>query len=151
MRYFLFALMIALLPLRGWVGDVMATQMAVGQMQERATVDDTARRDARPAAIKSIAAYASHSGAGSTFVDDLTSDQAVVGVPDCSNHAQSADAASTDAGCANCAMCQVCHTVGLTETNSSTVSESHPETQPRASVSQFASAVAALGQKPPIS
>lgn len=146
--------MIALLPLRGWVGDVMATQMAVEQMREQSGADDTARRGATPStpsATKSIAAYALFSGAKSTFGHERSADHAAVVAPDCSNHAQSADADSADAGCANCAICQVCHTVGLTETASVTVPESHPETQPRASVSQFASAVAALGQKPPIS
>jgi cytochrome c553 len=38
MRTFLIALMIALLPLRGWVGDVMAEQMALPSMKVAAPV-----------------------------------------------------------------------------------------------------------------
>jgi hypothetical protein len=37
MRHFLFALLIALLPLRGWISDAMATQMAAGQLQHQTT------------------------------------------------------------------------------------------------------------------
>ena len=59
MRIFLFALMIALLPLRGFAGDVMATEMAIQMaVQAQSHFSD---------ATKTVAAHADHSGASGHF------------------------------------------------------------------------------------
>jgi len=65
-----------------------------------------------------------------------------------SNELTSTDSGS---GCADCAFCQACHTVALTNAAPKLASSEHPSALPQPAAAQFASAEAALGQKPPIS
>ena len=140
--------MIALLPLRGWVGDSMATQMAVSAhvQQEIAT--------------ESIAVHAHHSGAAAHLHDETLSDVKPVlnagEMSDChSQHALTSSKAIGDSAaeghCDTCTSCQACFFVALMI--QSTVQQANPAPHgvPFASGSTFTSAASAQGFKPPIS
>jgi hypothetical protein len=133
MRYLIIALMIVLLPLRGWAGDAMATQMASAAV-----------------ATESVASHAHKTGTAATI-----GHQSQV-VPDCheavSSKTDSGKSTSHEAGndhCGACLACQVCHTVALLpallEVTAVLIS---PQLRPARTA--FTSAAAALGQKPPI-
>ena len=145
MRPLFFALMIALLPLRGWLGDAMATEMAVMQIGHA------------QAAERRVAGYqGSTASAESTQAAHHEMPVAQAG-HDCGEAAAAAVSGAGDAGDSgdghgvSCQSCGVCHTLALSrafEASSpaaSAVSLSSSRTAP------FASAEAALGQKPPIS
>ena len=145
MRFLLLALMIALLPLRGWMGDVMATEMAASQGQ------------ARQIAAKTMASHAHSAGETDHLHHKMTAPEATQpdaqldtpsaspSNPDCLDHAT--DAASHG----QCGSCQACHTVALSSAALTLRPVFHPFTLPASAAAQFASAEAALGQKPPIS
>ena len=133
MRHLILAFMIVLLPLRGWTGDAMATQMASAAV-----------------AIESVAAHAQKISATATI-----GPQSQV-MPDCheavSSQPDTGKTASHETGndhCGTCLACQACHTVALLpallEVPAGWVS---PQLRPARSA--FTSAAAALGQKPPI-
>jgi hypothetical protein len=138
MRTLLFLLMIAMLPLRGWVGDAMATEMAVMQVQhhpahhaEHAHQPDTAGTDGDEAMLA------------------LTSD--ADSMHDCEGQAPTGEPSANGDHCATCAACQACHTVALSATTATTGLHFSPVSAPPADTLPFASAEAALRQKPPIS
>ena len=147
MRRPLFIAMIFLLLLRGMVGDAMATGMAAGHLQ-RATL-----------ATEFVAVHAHESGADEHFdhasqpAEPMAHSAAIP--PDCAGHAsgQSSQPMSPEptGHCDSCAACQACNTVALSPLTGSTASLSIPPALPHSPAAQFASAVAALGQKPPIS
>ncbi len=117
MRFLVLALMIALLPLRGWVGEVMATEMAFEVPKALLEAKNT----------KTAAMH------------------------DCEGHAKADEATQTDSHCDVCPACQACHTVALSHLETHAASLAPPAALPHSPAAQFASAVAALGQKPPIS
>ena len=145
MRIFLFVLMIALLPLRGFAGDVMATEMAivmVGQMQAN-----------RADATKNVAAHADYSGASGHFDshhETATAQPAAMTGNACAGHVAAEQCHSSDTH-GSCQACQACHTVALALAFSSMQPVLASSTLPHLAAAQFASAEAALGQKPPIS
>lgn len=130
MRFLVLALMIVLLPLRGWAADGMATQMAGHQI-----------------AIESGAARTHEIRAIATF------DHQNQVKPDC--HEANTEAAVTDMTanqdhCGTCQACQACHTVALLPTPLEVAANaSSIPLRPVRSI--FTSVAAALGQKPPIS
>ncbi|UUZ63211.1 hypothetical protein LP417_26705 [Polaromonas sp. P1-6] len=141
MRHLLLVLMIALLPLRGWVGDAMATSMTAGQLQQQV-------------ATKIIATHAHQSAAQDHFNHETAAPEAVhavAAVPDCTVDASDDTSHAAGTHCESCAACQACHTVALSPTAADVNAVFNLRTLPRAAVAQFASAEAALGQKPPIS
>jgi hypothetical protein len=131
MHRWLLVLMIALLPLRGWVGDAMAGQM----LQQRLATAEAA------AAPSHHAAALAHE--------------------DCAGHAQAADdeAAASDsdatamphADCATCASCQVCSSVALAMSSVSLQPLAFATSAPTSFAVRFASAEPARALKPPIS
>jgi len=140
MRVLLLALMIALLPLRGWVGDAMAMEMVAATLQQPEI------------AINSVA-----------YHQDMARETAQFEAPheamvhaDCPGHAAMTDAPADSqhqadaADCATCAACQICHTVALTPIPLQIASTTLPTVQPQASSHHFASAERAPGFKPPI-
>jgi hypothetical protein len=147
MRRWLLILMVALLPLRGWVGDVMAMEMAAGSMAHAGPSTQIAPN--------SIANYQESSGTQALFDSESVSQKHA----DCPGHAEAAGA-ETDAsaaadsghdGCSACTTCQVCHSVALAGVVEPPPSNAlHFET-PRTSETAFASALPARGDKPPIS
>jgi hypothetical protein len=151
MRIFLFALMIALLPLRGFAGDVMATEMAI-QLATQHSLQG-AVHDHHAGATKNVA---DHAGVASAtgHLDahhELAQTQEAASVADaCPAHVAPEQCHAADSH-GSCQACQACHTVALSPalTHVSPVLVSSRLPQPAAA--QFASAEAALGQKPPIS
>ena len=129
MRYLFVLLMIVLLPLRGWAGDSMATQMA-----------------ATAVAIESGATHAHETRATANF------DHQNQAKPDCHEANSSAAGIETAVNqdhCGTCQACQACHTVALLPALIAVTAHlSSP--QMRATRTAFTSAAAALGQKPPI-
>ncbi len=137
MRHFFLALMIVLLPLRGWAGDVMAVEMA-----------------STAVAIKSGAASAHETSATASFDHKNEAFGASQAMPDCheqlAGHAAQDKAANND-HCGTCQACQACHTVALSPSLIEvSASFSSPQLRPTRAAA-FTSAAAALGQKPPIS
>lgn len=136
MRRALFSLLIALLLLRGWTGDAMATQMALA--------------DAVPAA------GAAH-GAAHAHLDDHAPAQrhgaawiasALSSHGDCTDHVGPADLAQ-EADCPTCTLCQACHTVAITLPPLDLAAMTPPVSRPAAGTPRFASADRALALKPP--
>jgi len=128
MRILFLALMIALLPLRGWVGDVMAMER-LGQ---------TPMATPAAAAIHDECHEAqAHQGQDAAHED--------VGRPDGhgSAHAQ--------ADCSGCTVCQICHSVVLVSTPVPASSPVLSAALPPSDVRLYASAEPAPGFKPPIS
>lgn len=139
MRPLFFALMIALLLLRGWVGDAMANSMALAPLQPSQLASELrqlAAKTAETAAVRT-AYEAAHPAAPDA-------------APDCAGHATANDdAASTH--CQTCDACQACHSVALTPPAAHPGAAFNPRAQPSAPAARFASADPASGQKPPIS
>lgn len=144
MRRPLFIAMIFLLLLRGWVGDAMATGMAAGHLQ------------AASVATEIVAAHAHEERADGHFGHGAAAQSMTLATaPDCAGHAagQAADPGLQEAAghCESCAACQACNTVALSPLTSRSAALSIPPALPQSPAARFASAVAALGQKPPIS
>ena len=149
MRKPFFVAMIFLLLLRGWVGDAMATGMAAGPLQRVDFATDSIADFARETRANRHFDHASAGGKADTLV------QTAAGHSDCAGHGASLTsdpiAPEAAAHCESCSACQACHTVALSPLVAHTDFFYKPPTLTRASAAQFASAVAALGQKPPIS
>lgn len=139
MRHLMLALMIALLPIRGWVGDAMATDMA------------SAKAVQLQIATKMVAAHAYGTGASGHFDHASMAPAAAQPMPDCAGHGTDESSLTAEEHCEACPACQACHTVALSPLTRVTSSMVAPPALPRSSASHFASAIAALGQKPPIS
>lgn len=124
MRRILIILMIALLPLRSWAGDLMAVSMST----EALTVASAS------IAVHQVTAdtkdCAGHSGPQSLTSDAIALD---------------------DSHCKTCVTCQICHSVALVNlaTVASNTAPRNLRTTPIASI--FASATLATSVKPPIS
>lgn len=142
MRLLLLALMIVLLPLRGWMGDAMATEMVLAQLQPAQST------------AKIMASHAHGTSAGAPFYHEAGALEAVQEGPvahDCAEPA-SADAFHAEhAYCQSCAACQVCHTLAMSAVAADLNTLVSAHTLPHAASAPFASAEAALDQKPPIS
>ncbi len=140
MRRFVFVLMIALLLMRGWVGDVMATEMAAGGVQPP------------PSATKIVASHAHETGAEADFHTEVETVATGAGTaPDCTGHATDDASHDADSHCESCAACQACHTVALWVSPPAVNAVFHDRLTPLSGAAQFASADTALRQKPPIS
>lgn len=124
MRVLALALAILLLPLRGWLGDGMATAMAVEAVQSSAADrSHTAAED-----------HSTHDMAG--MAHDGHADDAQHGDPDCHG---------------TCTDCQLCHSVAMTLWPESAAAIAAPHVTPAFAPAAFASAEPARGLKPPIS
>ncbi len=132
MRRWFILIMIALLPIRGWVGDVMAADMVTQRMAAAAQVPVQAQQPA-PAAADSHADC--H---GNAAADSPASQPA-------------GDSNTAAADCGNCTSCQVCHAVAMAVTPGvDPVAPAHSAAPPLRGT-HFASAEPARGFKPPIS
>jgi hypothetical protein len=146
-RHFIFALLIALLPLRGWVGDVMATQMATNMAAHAVHHADESHGS-------SHAAQASVEAAQHTMTADCTEHGAAAPadvVVDAHDQPDAGMPTHAAGDCPSCSACQVCHTVALSPQPFSQAASALPAATPVMAASHFASAEAAPGQKPPIS
>ena len=149
-RFLLILFMLALLPLRGWAAEVMATEMASSQVVRVNSPTGLA--------AKSMANKLSMSRATDTLaVQKSTFEILQTKTPemhDCEGHAAADSAASTDAhadACATCQACQACHSLALSVAVFSLNPTFASRTLPRSAAIPFSSATTALGQKPPIS
>ena len=147
MRRWLLILMVALLPLRGWVGDVMAMEMAAGSLAHVGSGTHFA--------TDSIANNQEPTGTQALFDSESVSQKHA----DCPGHAEAA-VAEADAsaagdsghdGCSACTSCQVCHSVALAGVVEASPSNVLHFGTPHTSETNFASALPARGFKPPIS
>jgi cytochrome c553 len=120
MRRIIFILMIALLPLRGWMGEAMATEMA---------------------AMNIVATQATNTRAAADIAPEKS-------MSDCDMH-KAAKAESSEAQ-SSCTHCQACHATGLLSVVQITDFDQVRYAQPLARNNQFASANIAHSQKPPI-
>ena len=160
-------LMILLLPLRGWMGDAMATGMAAGQLtvlqtvQKKAASFPTAATSAT-SATENIATHAHEKwaaghnhlkNADSHVLKDAQPVAEAQTVHDCGMQAMdvAGNAESSGMDCGTCASCQACHTVVLSPMAQRALAIFNPAPLPEAATLPYASADAALSQKPPIS
>jgi len=126
-RILLLALMIALLPLRGWVGDVMAmAQLAQALTSAPATAVHDECHEAQ-----------AHHGLDAAYEDLSRS----------AGHASE----HTQADCSGCTVCQICHSVVLASNPVPSLTAELPSALPPSHLRQYASAEAIPGFKPPIS
>jgi hypothetical protein len=130
MRAFLIALMIAILPLRGWMGDAMAIGMAGEQ-------HDTA---GAPMAHAMAAAH-----------EDCAGMSAASMAPAVADGSEAANHSSASGDCDSCSVCQVCNTVALAVDPLSAVAPASPHASPAGVLTRFASFYPQRGHKPPIS
>ena len=123
MRRFIFILMIALLPLRGWMGEAMATEMATMYLIASQAINTPATAD----------------------INLNTS------ISDCDMHkAAKVNTTESSSTKSTCTHCQACHATGLVSAVQITNFDQVQYAQPLAQNSQFASANIAQSQKPPI-
>jgi len=136
MRHLFLALMIVLLPLRGWTGDAMVTQMASAVI-----------------ATQTAASHAHQMLDRTSFGDQNQTLVAAPATPDCheqvASHQETDQTASND-HCGTCLACQACHTVAvLSSPHDAGASLTSPSLRTSRAVA-FTSAAPALSQKPPI-
>ena len=135
MRRLLLALMIVLLPLRGWLGDAMAMDLAAPAMQA-------------VAAHAANAEPAHHGG---------IEHQADAATPPCHEDAQTpvtthhGSEHPADHGHGHCTACQICHSVAATHGSAALPVIAPRHAAPRTVPARFASAEPRLVAKPPIS
>ena len=153
-RVLLIIVMIALLPLRGWAGEVMATEMASSQV---------VRAHAQTEYATELVASGIRINWDTTDLEDKktafgaqnpifeTNHTKTSAMHDCEGLAKADEAGPADAHCDSCSACQACHTVALSTEAVSLNLTFSSRTLPRPAAADFASAAAALGQKPPIS
>jgi hypothetical protein len=146
MRFLVLALMMVLLPLRGWTGDAMATDMALSMAAQQMHQTAAAKADAVPA-------HPSHEGHSDHPAYAVPTD-VTISTADCFNHTdcdQTHNAGHSAGDCESCSACQACHNVALLVDSN--------ELKPRLNsvwtltlvADPFASADATHDQKPPIS
>lgn len=132
MRRWFLLIMIVLLPIRGWVGDVMAAEMVTQRITAVAQMPVQAQQPA-PAGADSHADC--H---GKAAADNPASQPA-------------GDSNTAAADCGNCTSCQVCHSVAMVMAPGvAAVAPAH-SAAPTLRGTHFASAEPARGFKPPIS
>ena len=135
LRALLFVLMIALLLVRDWTGDVMANDMALASLQHP--------HQPQHSTTKIIAPYAHGTSAKAHFDHESVMPVA----HECAGHA--ADGA--DGQCPSGDVCPACHSVARTPAAGGAAPVFGSRIQPHAKAARFASAEAAPGHKPPLS
>jgi hypothetical protein len=144
----IFYILIALLLLRGWIGEAMATDMAAAWLQPAQS------------ATKTIAAHAHEYWAQATL-DHQTANSgaahaghgaaAMAGMGDCADQPLNADEQPAGAHCSAHAACQACYTAMPTTATAQLTPVFSALARPGDAAARFASADRAPDQKPPIS
>jgi hypothetical protein len=135
LRFWLLVLMMALLPLRGWVGDAMAGQM----LAQKLSVVQPVSQDVTDAPIQH-ADCPGHTGNGEVGA------QAPADQPSASA-ASGNDANSGD--CGTCTACQVCHSAAFVSVPEATLFASTFSIAPALGNVAFTSTDPLAGFKPP--
>lgn len=146
MRVFLLALMILMLPLRGWTADAMGIQMATEMVSSHAVPTSEYHQNAI-----TIVAINDQSALASADFNHQTSAQTAT---DCAGHAADEAVGSgpaSDSHCGACAACQTCHSVAITTVVTPVAALISASALQQIVSDSFASASPALSQKPPIS
>jgi hypothetical protein len=139
MRRLFVALMILMLPLRSWIGDVMAMELMQPALQAvHAHATDTPEAASLARDGDAHAMHDAHA-AGHGHATPVATDGAADGH---AGHGSSHLA---------CTACQVCHSVAMAETAPALAGEALPHAAPQAALPHFASAEARLLAEPPIS
>lgn len=141
MRTLFLALMIALLPVRGWLGDAMAIEMVRHAMPAAEAVAGVAQA--------ATEAHCHEAGDMAMTAMDNAS-HAEHAMADGHGDGSDSDHASHQ-GCGTCTACQVCHSVALGGTELPGIAHDAPQAAPAAPAARFASTEPFLGLKPPIS
>ena len=158
MRSFVLVLMLVLLPLRGWMGDAMATQMATGTAT--GTILGAINTVASPAHEQRANGSFEHKEVGAGPVAQAMTDcaehmskalAANQATSDSFNSSNSSDATDQNGHADHCQTCQACHSVAMSSSALVVSSSFSAPSQPQALSTPFTSAIAALSQKPPIS
>lgn len=140
MRVFLIALMIALLPMRGWMGDAMAADMLVAAVTEAEV------------ASKMIASHDHGSRVEANFHSEISVEVNSMPHADCAGHDTATQATpDMESHCHTCTLCQTCNSIALSAPAVSLAAMSLPHALPLAVLPRFVSADCALCIKPPIS
>jgi len=159
MRRLILAVMIVLLPWRGWMGDVMAMDTALvtqNAIQSIADHDHLTMGSAHSDTDSGL--FAARGGHGlcpeHVHADASAPGAAPAGLPGTGAHDDATDTDSdsdqaSDGGA--CTVCQVCHTVAMSADAASLPALPLPALVPEMSFPSFTSALPAPGLKPPIS
>lgn len=131
MHRFFIVLMIALLPLRSWAGDVMTLEMAVGQLT--GTVHAATQEVPDCHGQNSM-----HSGIGFETSNAIDATKSNVD-------------STSDGRCVTCGTCQLCHSVALVDFSFSDLTSLALPSLLSSDSTGFTSAPSALSFKPPIS
>ncbi len=133
-------LLIALLPMRGWIGDATAAQMA-----SQAVVKGTfVLAEEAGSATKTEANHAHMAGTSDHFHAEITID--------CASHmANGSSPASDKEHCNTCGVCQVCNSVTLAMPSPVAATATIALWVPPYRSTRFTSADRALSLKPPTS
>ncbi len=151
MHLFVLALMMVLLPLRGWTGDAMAVSMAAQQMHQTSGAPQIAEEH------RGHQGHDNHEGLSGHATHEAPT-EVTASKADCLSHVdcdQMHDAGhSADHGagsCESCSACQACHNVALMAASDGLTPRLSAVWTPTPVADPFASADAAHDQKPPIS
>lgn len=131
MRYLLVALMIVLLPLRGWAGNAMAVEMAAQQVLTTQT-----------AALANLAATAESA---------MPADCKMTMQTQTGKSLDNGSADSAGSSCSDCSTCQLCLAIGSVSLTSVTAHAFESPAAPIAVRISFSNADRAASLKPPIS
>ena len=142
MRRWILLIMIALLPMRGWIGDAMATEMASSSSQVNS--------EQRQYATEIIVDHAHSSGAADHFDYENVQKHSATSGSDCFDHSGAGEASDGE-HCTTCTVCLVCHTVALSPGFAGSDAALSPVLPPHSPVALFVSADPTHGKKPPIS
>lgn len=154
MRFLLFALMIALLPLRGWVGDAMATEMTLAQSWQQTTIKGVASNNHGTWINthfdhKIVILNALH---GAKARHEAQMPLPPLAARNCAGHAFAGHGPSASMTCDACVACQACHTAALGPHAARLLDTAFRiRALPGGPTARFASADTARDQKPPIS
>lgn len=153
MRRFIFILMIALLPLRSWAGEAMATQMASMQLkQAQFSHLNTSKIATNLIATKAyntpstVVFIHQNSTSSKTMPSGMSADCALRMSPNAELDTETANEAPDSV----CVDCHACHTIALAEPVHILSTPTFSFAFERSATSSFASADLLLSQKPPI-
>ena len=147
MRALLVALMMILLPLRGWVGDAMAISMMNMQMGQSAPSHAMSMQNMAHEMAPQSLQQVPQTAAQVSEHDDCAG--MTMAAP-ASTHASSESEASM-AGCESCSLCQACGSVAMAADALRSATLSLAQASPVGTLPLFASVHPQRGHKPPIS
>lgn len=140
MRHLILALMIALLPIRGWMGNAMAIDMAAGMAMQQALMAQGSTEGATPVSSSNAAL------------------QAAAAMPeDCPMGAQGQVEKSVEGGQAgdasscNCNSCELCLALATITFPTMATAAFTPHAEPPSHGTRFSNAERVFSLKPPIS